>query len=84
MTLEKLTIWPENGNPVYPFLSSVDNGWLAAALLMVADGRPAAARPGDGAGHEHGLRLLLRPDAKAARAAGLIRGGFWVDGADAA
>jgi hypothetical protein len=37
-TLELLTVWPENGDPVYPFLSSVDNGWLAAALLMIANG----------------------------------------------
>ena len=37
-TLETIHIWPENGDPVYPFLSSVDNGWLASALLMVANG----------------------------------------------
>lgn len=37
-TLERLTVWPENGDPVYPFLSSVDNGWLASALHMVANG----------------------------------------------
>nr|MDQ2935053.1 DUF3131 domain-containing protein [Chloroflexota bacterium] len=30
-----LTTWPEPPhNKVYPFLSSVDNGWLAAALIM--------------------------------------------------
>ena len=29
-TLEVLRIWPEDGNTVHPFLSSVDNGWLAA------------------------------------------------------
>jgi len=28
----KLTIWPPSGDPIYPFLSSVDNGWLASAL----------------------------------------------------
>ncbi len=37
----KLTTWPEPNpdgthNPVYPFLSSVDNGWLATGLLVVA------------------------------------------------
>ncbi len=37
-TLERITIWPEDGSTVYPFLSSVDNGWLASALLMVANG----------------------------------------------
>ena len=41
----KLRIWPENGNVVKPFLSSVDNGWLATALLLVsrADKRLAPA-----------------------------------------
>ena len=39
----KLTTWPEgNDNPVYPFLSSVDNGWLATGLLAVARVRPDA------------------------------------------
>ena len=28
-------IWPENGTTVHPFVSSVDNGWLGAALLVV-------------------------------------------------
>src|SRR5918995_1154329 len=36
----KLTTWPVDGNPVYPFLSSVDNGWMAAALLMVSNAVP--------------------------------------------
>jgi hypothetical protein len=31
----RLRVWPVNGSPVYGFLSTVDNGWLAAALLMV-------------------------------------------------
>lgn len=37
-TLELITTWPEDGSTVHPFLSSVDNGWLASALLMVANG----------------------------------------------
>lgn len=37
-TLETLHTWPVNGDPVYPFLSSVDNGWLASGLLMIANG----------------------------------------------
>ena len=38
--LAKLTTWPVDGSPVYPFLSSVDNGWMAAALLMVSNAVP--------------------------------------------
>ena len=34
-----LKIWP-GGGPVRPFLSTVDNGWLAAALMMVRNSRP--------------------------------------------
>jgi hypothetical protein len=39
----KLTVWPVDGSPVYPFLSSVDNGWLAAALMMVERAEPSLA-----------------------------------------
>ncbi len=43
-TGEKLTKWPVDGNPVDPFLSSVDNGWLGAALIMVQRAEPKLAR----------------------------------------
>ena len=33
--------WPENGDPVVPFVSSVDAAWLGAALLCVRNGDPA-------------------------------------------
>ena len=36
----KLTTWPTDGSRVDPFLSSVDNGWLGAALKVVRLGRP--------------------------------------------
>src|SRR5262245_39897603 len=39
-TGQKLTVWPPSGDPVYPFLSTVDNGWLAMALLMVSNAVP--------------------------------------------
>ena len=42
----KLTHLARNGDPVYPFLSSVDNGWLAAALMVVAHRRAVAAPAG--------------------------------------
>lgn len=37
---EPLVTWPDDGRPVRPFLSAVDNGWLAAALIMVGNARP--------------------------------------------
>ena len=33
---EKLTTWPPTGAPLVPHLSSVDNGWLAVGLRVVA------------------------------------------------
>ena len=35
-----LTVWPPSGDPVVPILSSVDNGWLATALHIVANSVP--------------------------------------------
>jgi hypothetical protein len=32
----KLTTWPPSGEPLTPILSSVDNGWLAVGLKIVA------------------------------------------------
>ena len=32
----KLTTWPPSGDPLMPILSSVDNGWLAVGLKIVA------------------------------------------------
>ena len=37
-----LHTWPDDGSHVEPFVSSVDSGWLGAALLVVSN---AAARP---------------------------------------
>ncbi|HWM09472.1 MAG TPA: glucoamylase family protein [Solirubrobacteraceae bacterium] len=43
-TGEKLTIWPPSGQPEVPRLSSVDNGWLAVGLKVVADRVPELRR----------------------------------------
>ncbi|MEU6083586.1 glucoamylase family protein [Streptomyces sp. NPDC047108] len=40
-TGDVLTTWPENGDPVRPFLSSVDNAWLVTGLRIAADADPA-------------------------------------------
>jgi len=78
-TGEKLTTWPVDGSPVYPFLSSVDNGWLASALLILAN----TAKPGL---RDRAAALLNSMDFGCyydplARGpdlgAGLLRGGFW-------
>src|SRR4051794_11021523 len=40
----KLTAWPATGEPLTPILSSVDNGWLAVGLRIVADSVPVVSR----------------------------------------
>ena len=46
--------------PIRPLVSAVDNGWLAAALIMVRNTRPGAPGAGRGTAEADGLRLLLR------------------------
>lgn len=38
---ERLKVWPGSGGRLAGFLSSVDNGWLAAALIVVAAAEPS-------------------------------------------
>ncbi len=67
----KLTTWPVDGNTVYPFLSSVDNGWLAAGLMMVSAAVPTLAiRAG---ALVEGMNFGCYYDPQV----GQIRGGFW-------
>jgi len=39
-TGDVLTVWPPSGDPIDPILSSVDNGWLATGLHLVANSVP--------------------------------------------
>jgi hypothetical protein len=70
-TGEKLTIWPPSGDPVYPFLSSVDNGWLATALIMVSNSIPQLSGQAWAIFEAMDFGYYYDP------AAGLLRGGFW-------
>ena len=74
----KLTIWPENGDRVYPFASSVDNGWLASGLIMVANAVPAVHDRAWDLAASMNFGCYYDPNAKAD--VGLIRGGFWLVG----
>jgi hypothetical protein len=77
-TLELLHTWPEDGSVVYPFASSVDNAWMASALMVVRNAVPEV--------RAQAQKLLAPMDFSfyydvAARGpdvpAGLMRGGFW-------
>lgn len=76
-----LTNWPGTGDPVRPFLSSVDNAWLVTGLLIAAD---ADSRLRGRIG-----KLLSTADwsyfytpydaADPVTGPGQLRGGFWTD-----
>jgi hypothetical protein len=70
----KLTTWPVDGGTVYPFLSSVDNGWLAAALIMVANGAPQLREQAQALAQSMDFGFYYDPGA------GLLRGGYWPSG----
>jgi hypothetical protein len=75
-TLDKITIWPADGSTVYPFLSSVDNGWLASALLMVANADSKLRDQARALALSMDFGCYYDPLAKS-DGSGLIRGGFW-------
>lgn len=76
-TGEKLTTWPDSGDVVHPFLSTVDNGWLAASLRIVAEAEPKLKKQADAL--YDSMDFGWFHDTEAADGAGLDRGGFWVD-----
>lgn len=70
-----LTAWPGTGDRVYPFLSSVDNGWLGAALMVVKSADRGAAPLADKVFRR--MRWDMFYNANAPRPGGLIHGGFY-------
>ncbi|MCO1594673.1 DUF3131 domain-containing protein [Micromonospora sp. RHAY321] len=72
-TGQKLTTWPVDGGAVHPFLSSVDNGWLAIALTVVRDQVPQVATQADALLRRMDFGYYYNPAERQ------IRGGFWVD-----
>jgi hypothetical protein len=73
----KLTIWPEDGSVLHPFLSSVDNGWMAAALMVTRNADRSLARKADRLLAPMDFGFFYDPTAPNSGGAGLIRGGFW-------
>jgi hypothetical protein len=73
---EVLTTWPESGDVVVPFLSSVDNGWLAAAFMLVEEADPANRKLAKKLGDRMNFAAYYNPEAGVGKA-GLLRGGFW-------
>lgn len=73
----RLDTWPESGDHINQFLSSVDNGWLAASLRIVAKAEPALADQANALYDSMNFGVYYNPDARPDLGVGLIRGGFW-------
>src|SRR3954452_2352953 len=73
----KLRVWPDDGSTVEPFLSSVDNGWMAAALMVTRNADRSLARQANRRLKPMDFRFFYDPTAANSGGAGLIRGGFW-------
>jgi hypothetical protein len=70
-------IWPDTGAPITPFVSSVDNGWLAAALVVVRGAVPGLRNKVDAVLRPMDFGFYYNPEARGAGQPGLIRGGFY-------
>jgi hypothetical protein len=79
-TLELLRVFPPSGDPIEPFASSVDNAWLAAALMVVRNAVPALRTKAQNLLNGMDFSFYYDPDGRGPDfPAGLMRGGFWVD-----
>lgn len=76
-TGEVRNTWLGRGRETGPFVSSVDNGWLAAALMCVGDALPVHRSAAERLLAEMDFRVFY--DAHARAEGGLLHGGFWVD-----
>ena len=76
-TGEVRTVDPDGTKPITPFVSSVDNGWFAAALMVVRSAEPRARRLAGELLDRMNFAYYYNPDARPGVAAGLLRGGFF-------
>jgi hypothetical protein len=61
-TGEVITTWPDDGSTVIPHLSSVDNGWLATGLQVVAEAVPELAEPAGALYQSMDFGFYYRPE----------------------
>jgi hypothetical protein len=78
-TGQPLTRWPTDGSTVHPFLSSVDNGWLAAGLMVAASADRSLGRPVSRVLDRMNFAAFFDPGPILNHPTGLLRGGFWED-----
>jgi hypothetical protein len=77
----RVTTWPFDGKPLRPFLSTVDNGWLAAALAMVRNTKPALQPRAEALLEAMDFGFFYEPydAADPTRHPGLLHLGYWTD-----
>jgi hypothetical protein len=68
---KKLTVWPDDARPLAPFVSSVDNAWLATALMMIRNSEPAFHTAAKALVDRMNFGVFYDPEV------GQLRGGFW-------
>lgn len=76
-TGEVLYVDPDGTRPITPFVSSVDNGWFAAALMVVRNAEPRVRRQAEALLDKMNFAYYYNPAARPGVAAGLLRGGFF-------
>lgn len=69
--------WPEDGEPVTPFVSSVDMGWLGAALHVVAQADPSNRKRAQALFEAMRWDIFFDPDF--GDGPGATIGGFWLE-----
>jgi hypothetical protein len=76
-----LTKWPETGDEVRPFLSSVDNAWLVTGLRIAAAADPGLAPRVDRLLADADWSFYYTPydESDPAKHPGQIHGGYWTD-----
>ncbi len=76
-----LGIEPKKGRPIHPKLAAVDNGWLAAALIMVRNTHPESRERADTLLKPMNFRFFYDPydAADPLKHQGQLRGTFHID-----
>ena len=80
-TRAAMGVWGDEAHPHRPFLSTVDNGWLAAALIMVRNARPALRGQAEAllGPMDFGFFYVPFDPADHVKRPGQLRGGYYAD-----